>query len=399
MLAGYSLRRVMTGAISAQTAQWLRLAAWSLLLALPYFVTFFFSYSYHYRLGFAIVPLLCLPIAIALAQILDRERMQRWGALLRLAYAGLLFLLCLPGVLSVMTDVRWSSVWLLHEELDSDFKKYQVYNPSLMEVVLGLEDYLLEAEGEAIVLAPGEERLPFFFPQMQIIDAAVTTLDELEALGATHFVFGAKAREAYQDAGIDPQKTQLVAALGRHDLFEKVRSHYHGVLSYELYEVRDLDSRRALPSPFDSSNISRATSTFGDRLQVYANGAYPEMIYKHTPITLELAWQALEKLDRDYQFVLQLQEANGGKVVQEWNLQPAAHRHGYYSTMVWDEGELVNDRQILYLAEGTSRRHGINYVFALGVWDPLEERYLPLELDGVAAGEFYQLLGEHRLRS
>ncbi len=34
---------------------------WAQLIALPYFVTWFYSYSYHYRLSFAIVPLLALP--------------------------------------------------------------------------------------------------------------------------------------------------------------------------------------------------------------------------------------------------------------------------------------------------------------------------------------------------
>ena len=43
-----------------------RLIAWALLLAFPYFATWFYSYSYHYRLGFAIVPILTLPTALLL---------------------------------------------------------------------------------------------------------------------------------------------------------------------------------------------------------------------------------------------------------------------------------------------------------------------------------------------
>ena len=42
---------------------------WGLALALPYFVTWFYSYSYHYRLSFAIVPLLILPTAAILARL------------------------------------------------------------------------------------------------------------------------------------------------------------------------------------------------------------------------------------------------------------------------------------------------------------------------------------------
>ena len=233
-------------------------AGWCLLLAAPYFVTYFFSYSYHYRLGFAVLPLLCLPIAAALSRLFQPERMRRfWRRFGLVALA----LLCLPGLISVAYDVRWSTVWLLRADLTGDWQKLQVFNPSLMEVVDGLNDYLREDAGEPIVVAPGEERLPFFFPQMQIIDKPVTRLDELEALGATHFIFGAKARAAYLDAGIEPQETQLVAALGRSDIVELERAHYDGFFSYELYEVHKLSRRhkltKALTANTEASSVRR----------------------------------------------------------------------------------------------------------------------------------------------
>ena len=56
--AGGSLRRALSSALGHETTGRFRIGAWALLLALPYFLTFFFSYSYHYRLGFAILPLL-----------------------------------------------------------------------------------------------------------------------------------------------------------------------------------------------------------------------------------------------------------------------------------------------------------------------------------------------------
>ena len=97
--------------------------SWSVLLALPYFVTFFYSYSYHYRLGFAIVPLVCLPTAIALGRIFTPERVANWRGVVRRAYYAGLVLLCAPGIVSVATDVSWSSVWLLREDLDGDAKQ------------------------------------------------------------------------------------------------------------------------------------------------------------------------------------------------------------------------------------------------------------------------------------
>ena len=114
-LIGYSLRQWIRRVADSQPAPLVSVTGWALLLALPYFVTFFYSYSYHYRLGFAVVPLLCLPIAIALSQILGTDRIGRWSAVLRRGYYAALLLLALPGIVSVALDVRWSSVWLLRE--------------------------------------------------------------------------------------------------------------------------------------------------------------------------------------------------------------------------------------------------------------------------------------------
>lgn len=398
-MIAWGLRKSIKRLFSAQAAPWLLSVIWALLLALPYYATFYFSYSYHYRLGFAVLPLLCLPSAIGLAAILDRDRIRHWGAGLHRAYHVVLLIVCLPGTVAVAINVDWTSIWLLRGELQNDFKKYEVFNPSLMQVVMGLQDFLRESEHDPIVLAPGEERLPFFFPQMQIIDAPATSLDELEALQATHMIYGAKARDAYLAAGVIPGETQLVTALGRHDLFEKVRAHYDGTFSYELYEVDDLSRRRTLPEKFNADEQGVVQNVFGERLQVFSRGAFPVQIHKSTPITLQLTWRALRQLELDYQFVLQLREAGNGALAQEWRILTTAHRHGHYATSLWDSGEYVNDRQILHLDSETNRKRDTDYAFALGVWDPQAQRYLPLTMDGAPAGEFLRLPGTHRLRS
>ena len=394
----YSLRRWIGRALAGRQLRLASTAGWSLLLALPYFLTFFFSYSYHYRLGFAVLPLLCLPAAIALSLILEPARIERWSAGWRSVYFVALCLLALPGIIAVAVDVRWSRIWLLQEDLQGDFKKYQVFNPSLMEVVTGLEDYLRRAEREAIVLAPGEERLPFFFPQLPIIDRPVASLTAFEALGPTHFVYGAKAREAYLEAGLDPGRTQLIAALGRLDLFEKQKAHYDGVFSYELYETREDAGRYLTPQDPSASARPHSEKIFGERLRLVTVGAFPNMIHKDTPITVEPIWIALQPIQHDYEFLLQLRKQADGEIAQEWELRPAAHRHGFYAPSLWDVGEIVKDRQILYLAEETKRPRDTSFVFALAVWDPQENRYLSLEIDGEPAGEFYQLSGTYRLR-
>ena len=392
-LGGFSLRRGFETASDKPVKRMISTGGWALLLALPYYVTFFYSYSYHYRLGFAILPLLCLPIAVALSTLLASERISGWSGGMRRVYYLALFCASLPGIAAPAMDVNWSSLWLGDDELDSDTSKYQVFNPSLMEVVFGLEDFIQTSGTMPVVLAPGEERLPFFFPQMQIVDQPVTSLAGFESSGATHFIFGAKAREAYLDAGLDPLETQLVSALGRVDLFRKTKEHRDATFSYELYEALDWKDRWTAPKRHRSQPPERPVVVYGGRLQVYADGLYPAIIHRETPITFEPSWRALRTLEREYQFVLQHRHPETGKIWQEWRLRPGEHRHGYYSPLLWQVDEVVRDRQVLRLEPNSGYRRGDPYIFLLGVWDPASEAYLPLEVDGEPAGEFYPLAG------
>jgi len=399
-VCGFSLRGRFRNASGGAFLRMFSAGGWALLLALPYFVTFFYSYSYHYRLGFAILPLLFLPSAMVLATLLASERIQSWSRLARRGYYLALYCLSLPGIAAVAFNVTWSSMWLARDALDSDIKKYQIFNPSLMEVVFELEDHIGETAEPPIVLAPGEERLPFFYPRMQIIDQPMTTLAEYEALEATHFVYGAKAREAYWLAGLNPRATQMIAALGRFDLFESVREHFDGHISYELYAARDVGSRRALPVEYATGKQNRIVIVFDERIRLRVHGAYPPSIFEKTPITLELIWQALQPLEGPLEFVLRFVNADTREVSFQWNLPTAAHRHGEYAATFWEIDEYVVDHHILRLDDDAPiPRRGQHYVFSIGAWDPLAERYLPVSIDGGPAGEFYQLPGKHQLRT
>lgn len=399
-MSGYSLRAHKRMApMPPSFMRMLGVGGWALLLALPYFVTLFYSYSYHYRLGFAILPLLLLPTAIALSLLLAPERIRRWSAKTRRGYHLALCCLSLPGIIAVATDVTWSSIWMLDYKLDSDVRKYQVFNPSLLEVVFGLEDFARDTGTAPIVLAPGEERLPFFFPQMRIIDLPATTLDEYEVLGATHFIYGAKAQEAYHDAGIRPSETQLVSALGRKDLFESAREHFDGTFSYELYESNELGGRYSLPPHHQSEKRNEFNIVFDKVIRVYNYGGYPPAILAKTPITFDFTWRALAPLDRRYEFALRLQDMDTKQVVQEWDLRTAGHRHGDYSTVHWEVDEFISDRQVVRLDGDADIPAGDRYIFSLGVWDPLAERFLPLAIDWRAAGDFFVLASVHEVRN
>ncbi|MCY4537396.1 MAG: glycosyltransferase family 39 protein [Chloroflexi bacterium] len=374
-------------------------AGWTLLLALPYFLTFFFSYSYHYRLGFAIVPLLVLPTAVALASVLTADRINGWRPFIRRSYYLGLLLLGAPGIVAAAIDVTWSRVWLVDEWLDSDTRKYQVYNPSLMEMVFGIKEYTRMNERAPLVLAPGEERLHFFFPRMRIEDEPISTLDEYEALGATHFIYGAKARQAYLDAGLDPRRTQLIAALGRDDLFKLEKWHYDGTFSYELYQSGEFAARVGEPSRGFVSNVYEQELLFGGRLRLFATDAYPRKTYKGTPVTLLTIWRAEGALGQDYHIVLELTHPETGVVEYQWRFAPDQHRHGAYSTTLWDAGELVNMSTVLRLPSGEPLPPEDDYVLRLRVVDPESEQFLPLTIDGAEAGDAWQLDGIYKFRS
>lgn len=397
-LTGFSLRSALNWRANPAAAQTLGLILWPFLLALPYFVTWFYSYSYHYRLGFAIVPLLILPTAIALSKGLSLKRIRGWLPVQRSGYYVILLLLGLPGIAAVAVDSSWSSVYLLQAGLDSPVKKYQAFNPSLIEMVLGLRDYMAESDKAPVVLAPGEERLSFFFPQMRIIDRPAQRLDAYEALAATHFIYGAKARAAYEQAGIDPAQTQLVSALGRQDLFTKAKHHYDGTFSYELYQSSDMSARRRPPARNRFPTLHDAAPIiFGDVLRLRAEGLYPPQIFKDTPITLQSAWQALQPLESDYRFVFQLFNRDANQVGHQWVLRPAPHRHGYYSTTLWEAGETVSQLAVVRLPETSTIPRGSNYVMRLGVYDPLRDDYLPAAVAGRPVGDFLTLVGSFQV--
>ena len=399
-MSGYSLRaQKWMAPMHPPFKRMLGVGGWALLLALPYFITFFFSYSYHYRLGFSILPLLLLPTAIALSMLLAPERIRRWSAKTRRGYHLALCCLSLPGIVAVATDTNWSTWWLRDDAPNNDLRKYQAFNPSLLEVVFGLEDYVRETGNEPVVVAPGEERLPFFFPQMRIVDEPVTRLAEYEALGATHYIYGAKAREAYQEAGIRPSETQLVSALGRVDLFRKTKAHYKATFSYELYQSYDLKQRFVKPERLKDGAQNRIEVIFDGRIWLRAFGAYPNRLFRDTPITFQPTWIALEPLERDYESVLRLQNDDSGEVVQEWRLRSGRHRYGHYSPEHWEVGEYINDSLVLNLDANAEIPRGSNYRFSIGVWDPIAGAFLPLTVDGAGAGEFYKIAGVHEVRN
>lgn len=395
-LIGFSLLPFIRRAFDAQSSRYGRIVGWSLLLAFPYFATWFYSYSYHYRLGFAIIPLLILPTAIILSEWFSLGRLHRWSGGLRVGYYLLLVTLSIPGIISVAVDITWSRVWLTDTTLDSDLRKYQVFNPSLMEVYFDLVHDMEDDDDQPIIVAPGEQRLHFFFPQMEIIDQKITTFAEFDNLNATHFLYGTQAQWQYERAGIMPQNTQLIAALGRPRVFTETVYHTDATFRYELYEKRTKTDRFEPPKRSDYPVVYEQDIIFGDSLRFRAVGISPEHFFGGENILMSTAWEALQPVKIDYEFVIELISIERPPSLYTWFLHLAPHRNGYYAPTLWDVGETVHDNQFISVPNHSKIRSGELYKFRVRVYDPTQNRYLPAYIDGDPVGDFITLDGEFK---
>jgi hypothetical protein len=66
-------------------------------------------------------------------------------------------------------------------------------------------------------------------------------------------------------------------------------------------------------------------------------------------LSLQLYWQVLSKMDRDYTVFVHLTDKEG-QILAQWDSRP---RRGAYPTSLWDRGEVVKDEHKLSLPEDT----------------------------------------------
>src|SRR5262249_24834665 len=133
----------------------------------PYFVTWFWSYSYHPRLSFAIVPAMIVVVAAGLAALRRALPTPAEGSrrLRVVAISAIAVALAVPGLIAGLTALEP----VITGSLPDDHARYTSGNPALM----GLVDYLQDRKNPIHypaanrrplrIEAPGELRLPFFF--------------------------------------------------------------------------------------------------------------------------------------------------------------------------------------------------------------------------------------------
>lgn len=361
---------------------------WALGLALPYFVTWFYSYSYHYRLSFAIVPLLILPTAAVLA---EWTRTARGSA--RVVWRVTVILLALPGIVSAVYDVNegWDYLWT--DAMPDDTARYRSGNAALMNVVDGLQIWKDEHPSEELrISAPRVDRLPFFFPADSVnVDDAFTQLSDLD--GMAYLVYGApESVGAYQT--INPLENQVVGALGRRDIIRRAWGLDDGIFRYDVYEL-NLAGRFTRPQP---NGPAEGDVVFGGFARYLGYDIGGLEFWDGRRLVFHLYWEVLAPADDDYMTFVHLISADG-QLVETWDGPVAPFGSTYYSTLMWEPGEFIADQRVLSvdaadLPEGRFP-DAIGYQIFVGLYNFQTNARVPLTIDGEPAGD--TLLIENRI--
>lgn len=366
-------------------------------LALPYALVWFLDYSYHYRLSFAIVPLMAVQAAALIdGWLWDWLAASRWGRGAGSALmAGTLLVATVAGSEHTLAALRDGG-------LSDDTAKYDRGNPALMVVVHMLERYAAE-HGEPVVAIPGEDRLPFFFPTWEIRnsrdpDDLPTRLEDLA--GVDVFVNTSVGIFLMQWSGQWPNSLQADADLAAlyHQLDVRTPN---GTPWPTVLEPIPLSPDGSLPvddgnfrytaftvhpqarfAPLTPSAPVTGEAVFGDWAQFVGHDLGNLKWQRGERVVLTLYWRPTDAAppSRDYSVFVHLL-APDGTLLRAFDAPPA---QGTYPTRFWRPGESILDYRILRIPDDLPP--GPAHL-RIGVYDPLNLERLPLTLDGEPAGD------------
>ncbi|WP_119067967.1 ArnT family glycosyltransferase [Aggregatilinea lenta] len=370
---------------------------WALLL--PYGVVWFFDFSYHYRLSFAIVPLFAVQVAVLIDGWL-------WPWLAGRPWIGRAAGALVIGAWGVAMAVGVQhnlDYWFGDKKLADDRAKYDAGNASLMVVVHMLEDYAAQHGEPPVVAIPGEDRLPFFFPSWDIRnsrepDELPTTLDDLDE--ADLFINGSVPRFLWQDAGLYPNPlddlSNVAAAYHYLAVPESDGSRWptplqpiplnadgslavdDGNFRFEAYEIHP-EARTATMKPIVPAE---GEVIVGDFAQYVGHNIVSGTWYRGDKTFLTLYWRPTDTAppQRDYSIYIHLLDADGSRVAG-WDGQPL---QGEYPTRDWQPGESLLDYWVLQIPPDTPAG---TFDLRVGIYDSLTGERLPVTVDGDPADD------------
>ncbi|MEQ8677005.1 MAG: glycosyltransferase family 39 protein [Aggregatilineales bacterium] len=379
IVLGIELWRYGRETLNATGWKYASMLMWAGLIALPYFVTWFYSYSYHYRLAFAIVPILTLPTALILGNWLTVERVSGWKFPVRGVYLLVIFAIALPGTAIAIYDESTGWDWLTQTD---DIASQE--GAAITRTVRLIEQYIATHDDPPIIVAPGVQRLPFFFPTLDIrVAEAVRTYDSVA--NADLFIDGADGITIYTgDGSIAPFQNQLLAGLRRDRLATLLDAFQDTTFFYQVYDLH-LEDRFNRP---DVAIEPESDIVAGDFARFVGYTVSDRTLSATNDMTLQLVWQVTGTTTRDFTTFVHLIDPEQGEdvVLTGWDAPVGMWDRGYYSTRFWDAGEYVVDTRTLRLPDGISAG---DYRIRIGFYD--ESGRADITENGEIAGDGFYL--------
>jgi len=353
---------------------------------IPYFVTWFWSYSYHFRLSFAIVPLFVVQIAV----LADRISIPKIAPIVvRRALATAALILCaIPSWQYSLSGLESA----LSGGLPDDHAKQAASNPALLKLVDFLQAKKDTLNRPLKVIAPEELRLPYFFPFDDIaVKYFPTRLDEIADVD--YFVDSAVGQKLYRING-KADYNQIFASFTRDNALKRVMT------------VDDLENRFSVYTVDNALRYQVPPEGLPIGVQV---GDFTELIkYELTRnkigagarVFMTLHWKALKPANLDYSVFIHIYDPKENKAVEVyggepvsgafnvWRDVPGAHFSVSYHTRLWQAGEFVKDEWILNIPRDAPPG---KYELRVGLFDALGGERLPVTRNGVLIGDSIKL--------
>lgn len=375
-------RQHMTQKVRAQ----LMVLFWSQALAFPYFLTWFMNYSYHYRLSFAIVPLMILPTALILSHWLSVERVVNWRAVRRYAYIAVLIAVALPGVVITLYNFIGGWDWLWQNKFPTDFDRLASFNGALAYTVRDLKEHMGEEYDEYVdidertIIAPGLQRLPFFFPLHDVnITDAPTAISQLE--GADYYIYTQEAAWYYEEIGL-PVNNPITASMWRERVLNPVSTHGDPSFFSRTFSIRPPDRRFIVPQNMTALDETVILSeNENDSAQLLGYRLSDTTLSRDNPALMTLIWQGMTLMQGDYTIFVHLRDAEGN-VIATWDHLPILRRLNvldyHYSTVFWQPDEVILDEFQLTVSDDVSAG---DYTLSVGLYDLMTGERVPVLID------------------
>ncbi len=337
---------------------------------LPYGVTWFWSYSYHYRLSFAIVPLMIVVLAAGIERIAASIPLNR---VRRIALSVVIVATSLPGWYGVLSGLEPA----LSHTLPTDEAKIAAGNRALMGLVNFLREERQRLGRPLRVIAPGELRLNFFFPGDDIRgDVYPTHLDEIA--DSDIFVDSSVGQKLYFFQGT--LFNQILASLTREPFMVRLYTVDDGNFRFSAYRINNA----ARFEPFEG----RTNAAVGDVAILLQTDLSTLQQFPGENLYITNWWRAGRPADGDYSVFIHLYDAAAGRLVAAWGGQPVegaftvwqgvegAHFSVPYPTRLWQAGELIKDEWKVRIPLDASPGR---YELRVGLFEPTSGKRLPVE--------------------